>query len=182
MLHQLLPLGSLQMRGGNFRVWFYIHDNSIRKSERGIGLGFTGMRRGWYGKALFRPDFLFVWVCYTTEDKKKVPGRTLRAMCSPGMKCRQLNNTASDRGRASLGRKRFALSILFQSSVSDYFLFQIRSLHTPPEHHLRDECSQDLPCCCHLTTLSPGKKWFCFHIVPIAHTVSIPSLLREISV
>lgn len=95
---------------------------------------------------LFRPDFLFIWVCYPTSDKK-VSGRTLRATCSPGIKSRLLNNTASGCGRASLGRKHFGLSILFQSSVSDYFLFQIWTLHTPPQHHLpclRGECSQDV--------------------------------------
>lgn len=182
MLHWLLPLGSLQTTGGNFTVWFYTHDNSIRKSDKGMGMGFTGMRCGWYVRFLFRPDFLFVWVCYPTADKKKVPGRTLRAMCSPGMKSRQLNNTASDCGRASLGRKHFGLSIFFQSSVSDYFLFQIRTVHTPPQHHLpclRDGCSQDMPCC-HLATLSPGKKWCCFHTMPTAHSLSVKSNLSLI--
>lgn len=116
MSHWLLPLGSLQTRGGNFSGWFYSHHDSIRKSDKGIGMGFTGMRSGWYVIFLFRPDFLFVWVCYPTEHKK-VSGRTSRATCSPGMKSRQLNNTASGCGRASLGRKHFGLSILFQSSV-----------------------------------------------------------------
>lgn len=70
MLHWFLPLGSLQTRGGNFTVWFYTHDNSIRKSDKGMGMGFRGMRRGWHVTFLFRPDFLFVWVCYPTGDKK----------------------------------------------------------------------------------------------------------------
>lgn len=118
---------------------------------------------------------LFGFATQQQTKKKKVPGRTLRAMCSSGMKSRQLNNTASDCGRASLGRKHFGLSIFFQSSVSDYFLFQIRTLHTPPQHHLpclRDGCSQDMPCC-HLATLNPGKKWCCFHTMPTAHSLSV---------
>lgn len=129
MFPWLLPLGSLQTRGGNFTAWLYTHDNSIRKIRQGNGGGFY---RDEKGMRCDISDFLFVWVCYPTADKKKVAGRTSRATCSPGMKSRQLNNTASGCGRASLGRKHFGLSILFQSSVSDYFLFQIRTLHTPP--------------------------------------------------
>lgn len=128
MFPWLLPLGSLQTRGGNFTAWLYTHDNSIRKIRQGNGGGFY---RDEKGMRCDISDFLFVWVCYPTADKKKVAGRTSRATCSPGMKSRQLNNTASGCGRASLGRKHFGSSILFQSSVSDYFLFQIRTLHTP---------------------------------------------------
>lgn len=79
MLHWLLPLGSLQTTGGNFTVWFYTHDDSIRKSDKGMGMGFIGMRCGWYVRFLFRPDFLFVWVCYPTADKKKSPRQDLKS-------------------------------------------------------------------------------------------------------
>lgn len=48
MLDWLLPLGSLQTRGGNFTVWFYSHDDSIRKWDKGMGMDFTGMRSGWW--------------------------------------------------------------------------------------------------------------------------------------
>lgn len=156
----LAPASGLSAkRGGNFTVWFYTHDSSIRNQTRAWGW----VLQGWEVDDMWvSPVQAWLPVCLglLPNSRQKVPGRTSRATCSPGMKSRQLNNTASGCGRASLGRKHFGLSILFQSSVSDYFLFQIRTLHTPPQHHLpclTDECSQDVPRC-HLATLSSGRK------------------------
>lgn len=48
---QLLPLSSMQIIAGNFTVWFYTRDNSIRKSDEEI-VWVSGMRSGWYVRFL----------------------------------------------------------------------------------------------------------------------------------
>lgn len=74
MLHWLLPLGSLQREEEILQCDFTPMTVQLEiRQEHGDGF-YRDEKWMICELVLFKPDFLFVWVCYPTADKKSQAG------------------------------------------------------------------------------------------------------------